>query len=149
PALAVIAFYPLVHFRDVRAFRLFYVPFELFAHSGTAGENAGEDELGERAGHVEVRAGRLAALAGFDPVAFDAVLGARDRLLGLGERLVLGLGENARIVPVGSGDHVALVADVERAAAGELGAQFLFEGLDRFRPLRVVAIHLHGRHVAA
>src|SRR5262249_19559075 len=63
PALAVVALHPAVDLGDVGAEQLLDVPLQLLADAGPAGQHAGQHELGERAGDIEVGAGRRAALA--------------------------------------------------------------------------------------
>src|SRR5439155_9956357 len=69
PALAVVAFHPLVDLGNVGTSEFLHVPLELLAHARTAGQHAREHELGKRAGVIEVGTRRLTPFAGGDQVA--------------------------------------------------------------------------------
>src|SRR5215468_588346 len=92
------------------------IVFDLAFH--TQSDHAEQHPLDERGGVVEVRARRVAALAGADPIAVVRVRAAgRARQQRGGEAVVAHLlyGDEARLLAVGScGDHT-LAADEEAA----------------------------------
>jgi hypothetical protein len=113
--LAVVAAEEVVGGEDVGDAHVGAVVVDLF--SGVEGDDAEEHGFGEAGGVLERTGGFHFSLGGVHPIQFVVLVGdARELLRGLAERIVEGLGQEARLVAVGVVEEFAFAADQQRAA---------------------------------
>src|SRR5579871_842274 len=143
PSLAVEGLQVLVGFVVVGKAHLGGVPLQLAFDA--QGYHAEQHPLDKRAGHIEVRASRLAAFAGADPVVI-VPRGAAQNFLREVIILHLVYGDEPGLLAVGAGGDHALLADEEAAVGFRPGRGIRLERLDH-RPVKYLAGAFVARHL--